>query len=133
MTKSDFPIACYLSFVVGLLSCGKSNDNACSISYSNAPVTNIQGPNSGLVNQDLDLSVLFTCFNSCGRFGRIEENSNADTTTIKVIARYEGCSCLDVLSGGQAIYKFRATRAGTYYLKFWQGENSYLTDTITIR
>lgn len=133
MTKSEFFLACCLSSVVGVLSCGKSNDNPCSISYSNAPVTKVQGPSSGLVNQDLALSVLFTCFNSCGRFGRIEENSNADTTTIKVIARYEGCVCADVLSGGQAIYKFRATRAGTYHLKFWQGKNSYLTDTITIR
>ena len=133
MTKSDFLIACYISSLVALSSCGKSNDNTCSISYSNAPVTKVQGTNSGVINQDLALSALFTCFNSCGQFGRIEENSNVDTTTIKVIAKYEGCSCLDVLSSGQAIYKFRATRVGTYYLKFWQGENSYITDTITIR
>ncbi|HET9826247.1 MAG TPA: hypothetical protein VFP87_12995 [Chitinophagaceae bacterium] len=133
MRKSDFLTACYLSSLVGLLSCGKSNNNACNISYSNAPVTNVQGPNSGLVNQDLSLSVLCTCFNSCGRFERIDENSNADTTKIKLIAKYEGCACLDVLTGVQAIYKFRATRVGTYYLKFWQGENSFLTDTITIR
>ena len=133
MTKNYFLIACYISSLVGLLSCGKSNVNTCSISYSSAPVTKVQGPNSGAVNQDMAFSVLFTCFNSCGGFGRLEENSNIDTTTIKIIAKYEGCRCLDVLSGGQVIYKFRATRVGIYYLKFWQGENSYITDTITIR
>jgi len=101
MTKNDLLIACYISSLIGLLSCVKSNDNTCSISYSNAPVTKVQGPNSGAVNQDLAFSVLFTCFNSCGGFGRIEENSNVDITTIKIIAKYEGCRCLDVLSGGR--------------------------------
>jgi hypothetical protein len=133
MTTSDFLNGCYVLLVAGLLSCDKPEENACGISYANAPVTRVQGPNSASVNQDLSLSVLFSCFNSCGQFGRIEETSNADTTTIKVIAKYEGCICLQVFTSGQTIYKFRAARAGTYYLKFWQGENSYITDTVMIR
>jgi len=64
MTKSDFLIGCCVVFLVALLGCGKSGENECKISYENAPVIRVQGPNSGSINQDLQLSVLFSCFNS---------------------------------------------------------------------
>ena len=133
MTKIRFTIITgYLFIVFILLSCNKTSDNNC-LSFTNASVTKVEGPKTGLVNQDINLSVYFTCINGCGQFGRIEQNSKADTTIINVIAKYEGCVCTDVLLTKQTTYKFTATKIGTYYLKFWQTEKNYLTDTITVR
>jgi hypothetical protein len=132
MITNKLTISLYFLSSIILFSCSKNNDNKC-LSYTNAPVTKVEGANSGLVNQQLSLKISFTCFNGCGQFGRIEQASNADTTTINIIAKSEGCVCTDVLLTKQTIYNFKATQAGIYYLKFWQTEKNYLIDTITIR
>jgi len=122
----------YLLTSLVLLSCSKMHDNKC-LSFTNAPVTKIEGPNTGSVNQDINLIVSFGCFNGCGQFGNFKQTSNSGTTIVNVIAKYEGCICTQDAPIRQAPYKFNATQTGTYYLKFWQAENNYLTDTITIR
>jgi hypothetical protein len=111
--------------------CSKTQDNKC-LSFIKAPVTKVEGPNTGAINQDLNLTVSFGCFNGCGQFGNFEQTSNNDTTTINVIAKYEGCGCTQDAPIRQSTYKFKATKSGTYYLKFWQAEKGYLIYTIQI-
>ena len=131
MTKSLIILPCFSFLISCFLSC-KKTDNEC-VSFTKAPVTKVEGPNSGLVNQDINLTVYFTCFNSCGQFGNIEQNSWNDTVIINVNAKYKGCACLDVLLSREITYQFKSIKAGIYYLKFWQDEKSYLVDTIIIQ
>lgn len=134
MTSVKFIISTFLTFIsVCLLSCDKTQDDNKCLSYTQAPVTKIEGPNTGNVNQDINLIVSFGCFNGCGQFGKFEQTSKDDTTTINVIAKYEGCICTQDAPIRQTTYKFKATKSGTYFLKFLQTEKAYLTYTIQIQ
>ena len=134
MTKRNFIIfTCLVFSILVLSSCNKTQgDNKC-LSYIKAPVIKVEGPNTGLVNQDINLTVSFGCFNGCGQFGNFEQTSNGDTTTINVIAKYEGCLCTLDAPLRQTTFKFKVTQTGTYYLKFLQTGKTYLTDTIRVQ
>ena len=123
----------FISLSVLFLSCSRKHHSNNCISYNQAPVSNIEGPKSGSVNQVIDITVSFDCINGCGQFGRFEQTSKDNTTLIKVIAKYEGCVCTDNMPTLQSIYKFKAKKSGTYLLKFLQADNVYLTDTIVVK
>jgi hypothetical protein len=113
--------------------CTKKNRDSGCLSYQLAPVTKITGPDSGYVNQDISLIVSFGIFNGCGKFGNVEQTQNADTTFIKLNAKYEGCICTQLAGTMDTTFSFRANHAGIYFLKFLQPDQSYLTDTLFIQ
>ena len=115
------------------LCCNKKANNSTCLSFQAGSVTKVDGPNTGSVNQELFLLVSFGCTSDCGDFGYFEQSLNGNTTTINVIARYEGCFCTQGAPIRQTIYKFNAAQTGTYYLKFLKTTGNYLIDTITIR
>jgi hypothetical protein len=115
-----------------LTNCNKTQESNLCLSYQKAPVTKVEGLATGTVNQDIPLTVSFACLNGCGQFGRFEPAVFNDTTTINVIARYEGCICTQDIPTRQTTYIFKATKAGTYYLKFWQTDLTYVADTIVV-
>lgn len=134
MTKINSSILTSFGFsILVLFGCNKTQGDKECLSYAKAPVTKVEGPQTGLVNQDINLTVSFSCFNGCGQFGNFDQTSNGNTTTIQVNAKYEGCICTQDVPIRQSIYKFKATQAGTYYLKFFQTENTYLIDTIRVQ
>ena len=89
-------------FFISFLSC-KKQDNKC-ISHTTAVVREVTGPNTALVNQEIDLTVLYYLGNGCGQFEGLEATSNGNTTIISLKAKYQGCICTDVLLSGQANY-----------------------------
>ena len=134
MTKGNFKIlTCFVFSIIILLSCNKTQDNDQCLSYIKASIIKVEGPNKGTVNQEINFTVSFGCSNGCGQFGNFEQTSDNDTTTINVIAKYEGCNCTLDAPIRQTIYKFKATQTGTYYLKFWQTDKSYLLDSLIIQ
>lgn len=118
---------------ISLAGCFKDPDDEECISYHSSPVTQVDGPSTAAVNQEIDLVVSFTCFNGCGQFGSFEKVTVVDTTHVNVLAKYQGCMCTQDIPVRQAIYKFKAAQAGTYYLKFRQDDNTILTETITVQ
>ncbi|MEO8771196.1 MAG: hypothetical protein ABI402_13965 [Ferruginibacter sp.] len=116
-----------------ILSCSKTKDDNNCISYSNSPVINIQGPNSGLVNQDFVITLTYGISNGCGEFDHLEKSVSGNTTTINVIGKYTGCICTQVYKEEQTVYTFKATTAGTYYLKFFKENNIPVMDTILVQ
>lgn len=108
-------------------------DNSTCLSYQSGPVTKVDGPNTGVINQEIFLLVSFGCNSDCGDFGYFEQSFSGNTTTINVIAKYEGCFCTQGAPIRQTIYKFNSAQTGTYYLKFLKTPGNYLIDTITIR
>ncbi len=121
------------SLILTLWGCTKeTEDNSC-ISFSKAPVTKIEGATAASVNQEIILTLSFTCFNGCGQFGNFEQSMSGNTTTIAVNAKYEGCVCTQDLPTRQTTYKFKKSQSGTYDLKFFQTENTFLTHTIVVQ
>ena len=117
--------------ILFFLSCNKEQEEKC-ITHSTARVRNVTGPNMVLVNSETDLTVKYYLGNGCGQFESLESTSNGYTTIISLIAKYEGCVCLEIFLPGQIIYKFKPVQTGTHYLKFLQPDKTYLTDTITV-
>lgn len=120
-------------FIILLFGCDKQQENDSCLSYTKAPVINIVGAHTALVNQEVFLTVSFGCYNGCGQFGDFEETIAGNTSTIRVNAKYEGCICTQDAPTRITSYKFKKSQTGTYELKFLQGENSYLTHTINVQ
>lgn len=134
MTKGNWITLSLVVFATIILSgCKKTQHDKECLSYTKAPVIKIEGLNTGLVNQDISLTVYFGCFSGCGQFGKFEQTSNGNTTTINVIAKYQGCICTQDAPIRQTIYNFKGSQPGTYYLKFFQTENAYLTYMLTVQ
>ena len=126
-------IICWSYALFLFAACNKiGNDDKC-ISIVPAFVSEVNGPTTGAVNQDINLNVSFPCFNGCGQFETFEKSSNADTTIIKVFARYEGCVCTMDAPTRTTTYTFRTAQAGTYHLKFMQTPTLFLVHSITIQ
>ncbi len=96
------------------------------MSYERAFVSKVEGSTTGQVNQEIALQVYFGCHNGCGQFGNFEENISANTRTIIVNAKYEGCVCTQEVPVRIGSYKFKTSQAGIYYLKFLKESNTYL-------
>ena len=99
--------------------------------YTKAAVIEVNGPNTAMVNQELDIIASFGVSNGCGRFDKFEETISGNTIALVLNAKYEGCLCTQIAPVLSAIYKFKKSQKGTYILKFWQGD-SYVDHTIVI-
>lgn len=126
-------LICFACCIILLTGCAKKQEDEKCISTDKAPVTKIEGAAIASVNQEIILTVSFTCFNGCGQFGNLEETISGNTTTIIVNAKYTGCICTQDVPTRATIYKFKKAQAGTYELKFLQTENNYLTHTIIVQ
>jgi hypothetical protein len=130
MNKYFIIPACVIIAFISFLRCRKQGDKC--ISHTTAVVREVAGPNTAMVNQEIDLTVHYYLGNGCGRFEGLEATSNSNTTLISLKAKYEGCICTEVLLSGQVNYKFKASQPGVYYLKFLQPNQAFFTDTITV-
>lgn len=123
----------FFSLIITLLGCHKKYEDSTCLSFSQAPVTKIEGANAALVNQEIILTVSFICFSGCGQFGNFDEAITGNVTTISVTAKYLGCICTHNIPVRQTIYKFKKSQPGTFELKFSQTGNTYLTHTIIVQ
>lgn len=128
-------IAIFLGILVILIAssgCYKVNRWKECIGYTNATITEVKGPNTASVNQEIDLIISYYLDNGCGKFESLETTSKGNIFTIRLKAKYQGCICTQMIIPGQYIYKFKAGQAGVYILKFLQPDNSYRDFTITV-
>src|SRR5688572_10923780 len=114
-------------FTISFGSCSKNNIDKDCLEYTRAFVSKVEGPSTGQINQEVNFQVYFGVHNGCGQFGNFEESIEANSRLIKVIAKYEGCICTQDAPGRIGDYKFRTSQTGTYFLKFLQVNNNYLT------
>ena len=115
------------------MGCSKKQYDSNCLSYSKAPVTKVEGSAIASANQEISLTVSFVCYNGCGQFGNLEEVIAGNETTIIIHAKYEGCICIQDVPIRQTLYKFKKSKPGAYYLKFFKGENTYLTHAIIVQ
>jgi hypothetical protein len=126
-------IVILFSFALLLISCKKNKENSNCLSYTNAAVTNIAGPNTAFVNQEIVLTISFQCTNGCGQFGSFEETSLGNNINVTVKAKYEGCICTQDIPIRTTQYKFKKSQSGSFQLRFLQSNNSYLSHTIVVQ
>ncbi|MGZ5255503.1 MAG: hypothetical protein ACXWV4_13750 [Flavitalea sp.] len=124
-------IGCFI-ILLSSAGCNKLNLLRDCVGYTTAQVTEVKGPNTTTINQEMDLTIFYFLSNGCGRFENLEATSSESEIIIKLKAKYEGCICTAALVEGQTIYKFKARQKGVHYLKFLQPNKTYLTYTITV-
>lgn len=113
--------------------CSKEKINDKCNFDAKASVAHVEGPETAMVNQEVDLTVTFLCLNGIGKFKNLEETISGNTTLITVMVKYEGCFPTDELPFLETTYKFKKSQKGTYDLKFLQSGNTYLTHTINVQ
>lgn len=103
--------------------------DSCTYSIQN-PVTEVTGPSTGTVGQQLTFSVKFNRTNSCYVSSEfIEMDTNPKTVT--VLSGFAGCACTPSTDVLTKEHKFTPTAAGEYQLRF-QGNNTFITKTVTV-
>ena len=122
----------YLFFLMLVLaSCSLSNSSATCIENRGAPIeTVVEKPNTDASKHMFD--VAFRVDNGCGDLGTFEQSTEGNTTTVWIIAKYEGCVCTQDTPLRNAVYTFNQTVPGTYTLKFKMIDNNYVTKTVVI-
>jgi len=98
-------------------------------------ILGVNGPTSGLVNQELTFDLVWQNPGQGIRFDHLKDSSSQNTKFIKL---YTLTNVPDTLAKADNIipYTFRADSAGTYFLKFYRADNSEkmaIIDTIIIK
>lgn len=135
MKTSFMIIVCITLFLDCFFSsCKKSSEPSDNcITYQQSPVAEVTGPKTGSINKDINFTVSFGCSSGCAKYGTCSQTVDGNTRTIMVITRYEGCICTMIAPILQTTYTFKTAQAGTYFLKFLQSNNYYLTDTLVVQ
>lgn len=118
-----------IGFVL-LTSCGNDDNAGNCLSYSEAYVDSVE-PMENADGVGFLFKVKFIVMNGCGDFGSFEE-INGNSTTVKVIAKYEGCVCTEAIEIKEVVYSFNPTAPGTYTLRFRNSEDTFITETVTV-
>ena len=95
-------------------------------------VTSINSPNTGTINETVNIEVNFKVRNGCGRFGKFIESENGNIRNIEVEAKYEGCICTQDVPIRTVNYEFKTTNSGNYELKFKSSPTEFITVNLTI-
>jgi len=120
----------FLIIILLFIQC-KNNSDTCDSTVVSG-ITNVTGPKTGNINQELLFTVYYGWNNGCAKSSVLNESISGNTITLSVNTKYSGCACTMVASLQSTTYTFKATQAGIYFLNFVQSTNQFITDTITV-
>ncbi len=112
-------------------SCDVSDDTQTCISTVYAPATEVTGPATATVNQDVTYVVKYKIENSCGAFLNFAKNETLPLQ-IAVVARYSGCNCNEVARIETRNYIYKPATAGEHTIKFFSGNGLFISKTLTV-
>jgi len=100
-------------------------------------IISVSGTTKSLINQEIAFSVSWKASNNCDQFVGFKQDTSANTIAIKAFASHDSCGvcAITTVAPKPATYKFKATKAGTYYLKFYKTgsiDNYPITDTLLV-
>jgi hypothetical protein len=113
--------------VFGFSSCEKNCDES-NLAY----VTWTDAPETGTVHEEINVDLAFYFSKPSGKFEKFIVSRSNNSLYIDVIAYYQGCDHLAVLTGGSSTFTFIPSEAGTYYLNFTSGNAESVRDTIVV-
>ncbi|KAF2082199.1 MULTISPECIES: hypothetical protein [Flavobacterium] len=120
---------------IGFVSCSNDDDKDQTPAPTTkaALVTEIKGPATGKVNDELSYDVTYTVDNACAEFDKISEVTIGSVKGLQVIAKYPSQVCTQqVPEPKKTVYKFKATAKGTFEIKFKKSETEFLTQKVVI-
>ncbi|TDE04898.1 hypothetical protein [Flavobacterium hiemivividum] len=123
--------ALVLFVTAGLASCSNDDDTPTIVTKKTF-VTEVTGPTTAKLNEEIALEVTYAVENNCGVFNKFIETSAEKTKTIEVETKQEGTTCDTTPATKKTTYKFKAATEGTYILNFKKSETEFVTQTITV-
>lgn len=101
-------------------------------------IIGVNGPTSGSVNKEMIFNIVWQNADSTARFDHLKDSTIHNTKIIRLyaITNVPDTAVNTAKDPNTISYKFKATTAGTYYLKFYKADNSDKTaiiDTLNIK
>jgi hypothetical protein len=119
---------------ITFVSCNNDDEETTPASTTKtALVTEIKGPATGKVNDELSYDVTYVVDNACGEFDKISEVTIGEVKGLQVIAKYPSGVCTQqVPDPKKTVYKFKSSVKGTFEIKFKKSETEFLTQKVVI-
>ena len=119
---------------VAFVSCSNDDDNKTPDTKTKAAlVTEIKGPATGKVNDELSYDVTYVVDNACAEFDKISDVTIGSVKGLQVIAKYPSQVCTQqVPEPKKTVYKFKSATKGTFEIKFKKSETEFLTQKVVI-
>lgn len=118
---------------IAFVSCSNDDDKVVVNPITKtALVTEIKGPATGKVNDELSYDVTFVVDNGCGEFSKFTEVTIGGVKGLQVEAKYLSEVCTQATELKKAVYKYKATAKGTIEIKFKKSETEFLTQKVVI-
>ena len=123
-----------LFLVTALISCSNDDDKVVDNGTTKvALVTEVKGPATGKVNEELSYDVTFVLDNACGEFSKISEVTIGAVKGLQVEAKYPSQVCTQqVPEPKKTVYKFKSATKGTFEIKFKKSETEFITTKVVI-
>ena len=118
-----------------LISCSNDDDELTMPKPTTkvALVTEVKGPATGKVNEELSYDVTFIVDNACGEFSKISEVTIGTEKGLQVEAKYPSEICTQqVPDPKKTIYKFKSATKGTFEIKFKKSDKEFITTKVVI-
>lgn len=120
---------------IGVISCSNDDDkpNTPEPTTKNSLVTEVKGPATGKVNEELSYDVTFIVDNACGEFNKITDVTIGTVKGLQVQAKYPSEVCTQqVPDPKKTVYKFKSTTKGTFEIKFKKSETEFITTKVVV-
>ncbi len=117
--------------VFAFLSCSEDTAGDC-LRIESEQVIAVDAPETGKVNEQVQMQVSFNVRNGCGNFEKFAESGSDLSRTVEAIARYEGCVCAQYIKNITVNYTFTPQAPGDYEFKFVSGENETIMVNLSI-
>ena len=119
---------------IGFVSCSNDDDNNTPApAIKAALVTEIKGPATGKVNEELSYDVTYVTDNACAEFVKISDTSIGSVKGLQVEVKYTSEVCtMQVPEPKKTVYKFKSAAKGTFEIKFKKSETEFLTQKVVI-
>lgn len=123
----------FAGLILFLTLSGCDEETATLAGSENSFITNVEGPATAKVGEELLIKVTLQGMNGCAVSGGFEESVNGNIRTIAGKVYYQGSVCTQAIVSVVANYSFKASIAGTYELRFLKADKSFITHTVTVQ
>ncbi|KIA98431.1 hypothetical protein [Flavobacterium sp. KMS] len=98
-----------------------------------ALATEVKGPTTGKLNEELSYDVTYIVDNTCGEFSKISDVTIGKDKGLQVEVKYPtGVCTTQVPDPKKTIYKFKSATAGTFEIKFKKSETEFVIQKVVI-
>ncbi|OIV41038.1 hypothetical protein [Flavobacterium johnsoniae] len=124
-----------LFLAIAFVSCSSDDDKELEtpVTTKTAFVTEVKGPATGKVNEELSYDVTYIVDNACAEFVKISDAAIGSEKGLQVEVKYPTGVCTQqVPDPKKTVYKFKSAAKGTFEIKFKKSEKEFLTQKVVI-